>query len=208
MPVALGSKGQADFTQPIELMMDCHRRIEHFLAVLGKVTERYAARDLDAEGREALRTALDYFQQAAPRHTCDEEQSLFPRLRQVDDADVRQALAEIDHLEADHRDAEAAHAQVERIGRQWLAAGRLPVTERAQLLATLDVLTRTYARHIQIEDQRIFTLASRVLDVGSLAEVGMEMRLRRAEAPGRRGSRCAERRRRELVEGSRPVAQG
>ncbi len=30
MPVNIGDKHQADFSQPIELMMDCHRRIESF----------------------------------------------------------------------------------------------------------------------------------------------------------------------------------
>lgn len=200
MPVALGSKGQADFTQPIELMMDCHRRIEHFLGVLCRVAERYGSRALDPEGREALRTSLDYFQQAAPRHTSDEEQSLFPRLRKVDAPAVRQALAELDHLEAEHRDAEVAHAQVEWIGRQWLMDGELSASQRAQLLATLEVLTQTYARHIEIEDRRIFALASQVLDAGTLAQVGMEMKLRRAASPGRQGSRCEERRKRLLTQ--------
>ena len=50
MPIPLGTTGQPDFTQPIELMMDCHRRIEHFLGVLQRVVERYADQPLDAVG--------------------------------------------------------------------------------------------------------------------------------------------------------------
>ncbi len=125
MPVNVGTTGQPDFTQPIELMMDCHRRIEHFLAVLQKLAERYANRPLDDEGRAALETAMNYFRSAAPRHTADEEESLFPRMRQVDDPQVRQAMAQIDRLESDHRRAEAAHARLDELGRRWLNDGTL-----------------------------------------------------------------------------------
>ena len=35
------------------------------------------------ETRVALESALRYFREAAPKHTADEEESLFPRLRQM-----------------------------------------------------------------------------------------------------------------------------
>jgi len=198
MPVPLGSKGQADFTQPIELMMDCHRRIEHFLAVLQKLAERYAKQPLDDEGREALETALNYFRSAAPRHTADEEQSLFPRMRQVESPQVKQAMAEIDRLESDHRKAEAAHARLDELGRQWLDDGTLSGEPLAEFRGLLDELATAYGEHIPIEDQSVFVLAKRVLDDEQLQAVGEEMRQRRIEDPGRPGSRCAQRRSRRL----------
>ncbi len=198
MAVPMGSKGQPDFTQPIELMMDCHRRIEHFLGVLRQVSERYARTELDAEGRAALETALNYFRQAAPRHTADEEVSLFPRMRERDDPDVQRALAELDRLEADHRKAEGAHERLDELGRGWLEAGRLGADEHAELVSLLAELTDAYTEHIRLEDERVFVLASRVLSESALERVGQEMRQRRADQPGRSGSRCAERRQREL----------
>ena len=66
MPINLGTTGQPDFTEPIDLMMDCHRRIEHFLGVLQRVAGRYTDQPLDAQGRDALETALNYFRSAAP----------------------------------------------------------------------------------------------------------------------------------------------
>jgi len=198
MAIPMGSQGQADFTQPIELMMDCHRRIEHFLAVLQKLAERYANQPLDDEGREAMETSLNYFLSAAPRHTADEEESLFPRMRRIDDPRVREAMAQIVRLESDHRKAEAAHARLDELGRRWLTKGTLSVDAFAEFRDLLGELARAYGEHIPIEDDGVFVLAKRVLDDEQLQAVGEEMRQRRIEDPGRPGSRCAERRQQRL----------
>jgi len=198
MPVNLGTIGQPDFDQPIELMMDCHRRIEDFLDVLQNVAARYTDQPLDTQGREALETAMNYFRSAAPRHTADEEQSLFPRMREVDSPQVKQAMAEIDRLESDHRKAEAAHARLDELGRQWLADGTLSGDPLAEFRGLLDELATAYGEHIPIEDQSVFVLAKRVLDDEQLQAVGEEMRQRRIEDPGRPGSRCAQRRQERL----------
>lgn len=194
MPVQLGTQGQADFSQPIELLMDCHRRIEHFLQVLDRVAQRYSNKDLDQQGREALETSLNYFQHAAPRHTADEEESLFPRMRQDKSAHVRQVMERIDRLEADHRQAELAHERIDKLGRQWLAQGSLPTEQVLEFESILHALTLDYQQHITLEDQQVFTLASKLLDPDALSQVGQEMRLRRQDNPGRPGSRCAQKR--------------
>ncbi len=199
MPVQLGAQGQPDFSQPIELMMDCHRRIEHFLDVLLRITNLYAAVPLDEQGRTALLTALDYFKQAAPRHTADEEQSLFPRMRQTGDPALLEAMARMDGLEADHRRAELAHGRLDDLGRRWLKYGQLDKPLVTKFRSILHELNSVYREHIAMEDQQVFTLASKVLDKDALAEVGDEMKARRKENPGRPGSRCAQRRQAELV---------
>jgi hemerythrin-like domain-containing protein len=194
MTISLGAKGQADFTRPIELMMDCHRRIEHFLGVLRIVADRCCDGVLDPEARRALETALNYFHYAAPRHTADEEHSLFPRLRCSAGLAIRAAMVDLDQLESDHRQAAMVHSQVESIGRGWLAGGTLDPRRRLAFQSALAGLADTNARHIHLEDHSVFALASRVLDPVQLAEVGREMKARRAEVPGRDGSRCAKRR--------------
>lgn len=194
MPIPLGTQGQADFSQPIELLMDCHRRIEHFLKVLDRVAQEYVRRPLDQQGREALETSLNYFKQAAPRHTADEEESLFPRLRQNGQQHAREIMERIDRLEADHRQAEAAHEVIDQLGKQWLAAGTLSTADLLLFEATLHALTEDYQRHIELEDHEVFTLASEMLDKSLLEQVGHEMRQRRQLNPGRQGSRCAQKR--------------
>jgi hemerythrin-like domain-containing protein len=133
MPIALGDRPLANFTQPLEMLQDCHRRIEHFLGVLKKVASQFSVGELSDEARRALEVSLTYFAEAAPRHTADEEESLFPRMRTSPDPAVQAALAELDRLEADHRRAEEMHERVEGISRRWLRAGRLADTELAEL---------------------------------------------------------------------------
>ena len=60
MAVNLGDKPLAGFGEPIEMMKDCHRRIEHFLNVLRKVEGRFGEGVLDDEGRRAPPTNAAY----------------------------------------------------------------------------------------------------------------------------------------------------
>lgn len=199
MTLPMGFKGQPDFTQPIELLADCHRRIEKFLAVLRRVVERSLDGELDGESRAALETALRYFRQAAPRHTADEEVSLFPRLRSIDHPRAKEAMALIAELESDHRVADSAHARVDAICSVWLADGILYEATRGELKATLAELAEHYERHIKLEEESVFSVAAQVLDADRLREIGREMQRRRHDDPGRPGSKCAERRVRSQV---------
>jgi hemerythrin-like domain-containing protein len=179
IPVSLGGKPLADFTQPIEMMRDCHRRIEHFLDALRTVIVRPGEGNLTDEGRRALETALRYFKDFAPRHVADEEQSLFPRMRSSADANVKEALLELDGLECDHRRGESLHTTVERLGRLWLKSGHLDQSQRERLRAAIDELAAMYAGHIHLEEQRVFALASELLNAQQLREIGNEMKRRR-----------------------------
>jgi hemerythrin-like domain-containing protein len=185
IPIQLGGKPLADFTQPIDMLKDCHRRIEHFFEVLERAVEEFGDRELSGAERHSLEAALRYFRQAAPHHTADEEHSLFPRMRRSHHPAVRAALAELDRLESDHRRAEVLHARIEEAGRRWLEAGRLTPADRDLLRAWLDELATAYAAHIRLEDERVFELASQALNAEELREVGQEMQARRAPAPCR-----------------------
>jgi hemerythrin-like domain-containing protein len=194
MPVSLGAGPLAGFDRPIDLLMDCHRRIERFLDVLLRVAEVAQANavkelPLDQEHREALETAMNYFQAAAPRHTQDEEHSLFPLLKQhEDDPAIRQALREIERLETEHRAADALHAETNRLAERLLSEGRLPAADAALLCDTLRSLKVLYLRHIEAEDHGVFPLARRALSDEQLQRVGREMAARRAADGDERSS--------------------
>ena len=179
MPIQLGQRPDHGFNNPLGLLSDCHRRIERFLDVLILVVEQSSDGRLTPPQRQALEGALRYFKAAAPKHTRDEEASLFPRLRAADQPDVRDALAKLDQLEADHDRADAAHARVDAIGTTWLAEGTLPAPSREELSRLLGDLRELYRRHIAVEDAELFPLAARVLDGAQLASVGREMADRR-----------------------------
>src|ERR1044072_5942127 len=97
MPVQIGQRAES-FSNPLGLLTDCHRRIEMFLRALTTVAGKSDGA-LDAEQRDALEKSLTYFRDAAPKHPADEEESLFPRMRRVENAEVRAALAQVDSLE-------------------------------------------------------------------------------------------------------------
>lgn len=179
MPIQIGQHSDHGFDEPLGLLSDCHRRIEHFLGVLTAVANQAAAAELIPAYRSALEGAIRYFAVAAPKHTADEEDSLFPRLRHSDDPALAQALASLDVLEHDHDEAEAHHAAVDELVRRWLANGWLPPTDLDQLRDRLAHLQALYRRHIAIEDQQVFPAAKQALDREQIEQIGGEMAARR-----------------------------
>jgi hemerythrin-like domain-containing protein len=177
MPVQIGDKSH-NFTDPTGLLTDCHRRIEMFMSSLQAVAEAIDRPPSD-EVRAALENALRYFAQAAPKHTADEESSLFPRMRRLDDAQVRSALSELDRLEGDHRVAEPLHGEVQRIGEHYLATGSLSDAEIQLFRKGVATLASMYKQHIELEDSVIFPVAARVLSEHDKALIAAEMAERR-----------------------------
>jgi uncharacterized protein (DUF2249 family)/hemerythrin-like domain-containing protein len=178
MPIRLGAAPAHGFDEPLELLSECHRRIEHFLGILHKVAHT-AGPALDAAQQKAVEAALTYFRTAAPRHNEDEERSLFPLLRACPGSEVAAAFEAIGTLEHDHQDAEPAHQEVDRLYRQWIEAGALGDRDRQELIRLLDNLTQMYRRHIEVEDRRIFPLAAGALNREQLGRLGGEMARRR-----------------------------
>ena len=180
MPIRIGKQIESDYSNPLGLLSGCHRRIEQFLDVLIKVTSQARGADLSEDQRNGLEVALRYFREAAPKHTLDEEESLFPRMLASADERARSALALLDELHADHVSAEVAHMEVEALGNNWLSDGFLSVERADRLSALLEQLKSTYQRHIAIEDLEVFPLAGQVLNALDLGAVGREMALRRS----------------------------
>jgi hemerythrin-like domain-containing protein len=185
MPVIIGAKPGGDFSNPMGLLTDCHRRIERFLGVLVKVAEQAQGAAMTPLQKEEWLRALEYFRNAAPRHTADEEESLFPRLRQIDEQRVKDALAKMQELEDDHVQANGWHDEVDRLGRRWLADGTLAREEAERLTDVLARLTALYEHHLPLEDETIFPLATAVLPHTEKARMGVEMAQRRGLDPQR-----------------------
>jgi hemerythrin-like domain-containing protein len=184
MPIQIGRPPDHTFTEPLGLLGDCHRRIEYFLGVLISVTGRTPGGLLVPAQRAELETALAYFATAAPKHTADEEESLFPRLRDTDDPAAKHALKLLAQLERDHDTAERHHHAVEVLVQQWLAHGGLERAETAKLRGHLAALRSLYRRHIDVEDCELFPAAARLLSATQIADIGREMAARRSTRIG------------------------
>lgn len=179
MLVKIGQPVDHGFDSPLGLLSDCHRRIEQFLSVLVTVADARRGAELTQPDRQVLTAALHYFRTAAPRHSADEEQSLFPRLRSSKDPQALAAVEALERLEADHRVAEDHHDAVDALAQRWLNEGTLPAGDARLLREHLVALERLYLRHIGIEDQELFPAAGRVLTPSDIEAMGREMAARR-----------------------------
>ncbi len=135
------------------LLADCHRRIERFLTVLVRVVGTAKGGPLNEDQRLAMETALSYFREAAPKHTEDEEASLFPRLRLLERPEVKTALAKVDMLQRQHLEMEKGHAEVDRLGWKWLGSGTLPAADAQRLSEVLSTLEQLHRDHIEVEER-------------------------------------------------------
>src|SRR5215831_20155259 len=178
MGIQIGAKPDSGFDDPIGMLKDCHRRIEQFLHVLCLVVERAPGRPLTEEESSAVQSALQYFRVGGQRHTADEEESLFPRMRT--ERATSGALKEIDALEADHREADELHLAVEKLYTAWSERGRpLNSEDEQRLRAATQRLRQLYQGHIKVEENLVFPTAAGSLDAETIAAIGAEFRERR-----------------------------
>ncbi len=177
MPVQIGAKTH-NFTDPTGLLSDCHRRVEMFLGTLEAVAN-VIDRPATEETRRALESALRYFAQAAPKHTADEEESLFPRLRQIHDPEIESAFSKLEQLENEHRWAAPLHAEVDRLGALYLLTGNLSSPEVGDFRHAVASLASMYKQHIDVEDSMVFPLAARMLSNTEKIAIAEEMAARR-----------------------------
>jgi len=175
MAIQIGAKPDSGFDDPIGMLTDCHRRIESFLRILHAVVERAPGRSLTGEERDAVQAALQYFRTGGKRHTADEEESLFPRLRKS----AADSFKDIDRLESDHREANDLHGSVERLYSTWIESGGISSDDTMQLLPETARLKQLYSDHILVEETIVFARALQVLDSHAIAAIGTEFRFRR-----------------------------
>ena len=177
MPVQIGSVAH-NFSNPTGLLSDCHRRVEMFIGSLKAVAD-VSDRALNDETRHSLDLALRCFREAAPKHTADEEESLFPRLRQISDPELQACLARLDALEEDHRWAEPLHQTVDGLGRKYLEHGRLSPYDAHIFRESVYKLHAMYQRHIEVEDKEVFPVADKLLSSHLKSQIAEEMAERR-----------------------------
>ncbi len=200
MSLQLGTQPQPDFDQPIELIKDCHRRIEYFFDILRKISELKGS-SLDKSHREALEKSLHYFKFATPKHTQDEEDSVFARLRNSTTSEAIAAIKLIDTLEHQHKQANVIHTQIDALGNLWLKNDKLEEEYALQFYQLVEHLKFFYDQHIAIEENHVFPAAVSVLTDEQMSEVSQEMRDRRNLNPECKTSKSAKRRVSKIKQG-------
>jgi hemerythrin-like domain-containing protein len=159
-------------TDAIEHLVACHRRIEQRLDILER------AGSLLPEKPEqcllAIANSLRFMDTSGMLHTVDEEESVFPRLRQAATPDE---LAYLDNLEKEHNEADAVYAQLKVVVAK-LTQHAIPelIAEYRELVSRLAQL---YRGHIASEDIVLVEMGHRALTEDQLATIQAEMRARR-----------------------------
>jgi iron-sulfur cluster repair protein YtfE (RIC family) len=157
----------------VELLVDCHARIRHFVALAGRIAER-GAEDPSAVP-DAARAVVRYFTEALPLHARDEEESIVPRLRGREPA----LDAALEVMQREHVEHEAA------LGR-LVAACRLLAEAPGRIVELAPAVGREAAflaghfeAHLANEEQVIFPALRRLLDPAADASLVAEIRGRR-----------------------------
>lgn len=157
------------FDSPIEMLLACHDKVRRFAGLCPRLDQHAALHGADEEARAAAASVLRYFQLAAPLHHADEEEDLFPALRELGDASL---TARIDELDAEHGHL----GELWYCLQPWLEAmsqgARHPAPPELGAFATL------YPEHASREEREVYPAAVR-LPPDRLAGIGQRMAQRR-----------------------------
>ena len=172
-----------DFANPLGLLVHCHERIEGQLETLCRAAEVLRSGDLKSILRAfaAIDAACKHFAIAGAKHTADEEESLFPRLRKHGGAGGEEALAAMTELESQHRTAEQMHKQFDEFVLTLPRDGSADSRELDCFSEMASELFAFYRPHIFMENNLVFPIAGRVLPASEINALGQEMRERRQD---------------------------
>jgi hemerythrin-like domain-containing protein len=158
--------------EPLEHLVACHDRILQRLETLERVGENFDAQPEAAV--QALYRTLDFFNTSGRLHTEDEEESVFPRIREHIGA---AGIEYLDALEEQHRQKEAVYDQLRRL------AGELRESVTPERVATYrnvaGQLCDLYRAHIASENEVLVRMGHEALSSEELASIREEMRSRR-----------------------------
>lgn len=164
---------------PLEMLSACHGRVASQCDTLQRLDQHLAQHGSDTAAREAATAVMRYFDLAAPHHHADEEQDLFPHLREAmagsDAVCIRQLT---DRLCAEHRVLEGQW-QALRAVLQGIAQGQAVRPAPGQV----DAFVAAYQAHIECEENELLPMATRLLADAQLAQIGQAMRQRRGIGP-------------------------
>ena len=159
----------------LEELLGCHERIRRFARMAGMLAGASAA-----EVAEGALATHRYFAIALPLHAADEDLSFAPRLAYAEPTpEVLAALAEMTH---EHELIEAALA--ENLPR-WLELSQDPARQAALasgLAAGAATIFALFDTHLEKEERVLFPAARRSFTPEMIADLGEELRARRAPA--------------------------
>ena len=161
-----------DPTDPVGLLLDCHKRIRHFTGVAQKMIGPHDADDESV--RLAAESVARYFEKALPLHAEDEDDSLLPRLEGAGVA------CETERMHAEHAEI---HSLIGELLPSWkkLIANPASLPElREPLAGPTQRLSDVFDKHLAYEEAELFPHVRDALEEPLRRKIFAEMRARRA----------------------------
>ncbi|WP_024304393.1 hemerythrin domain-containing protein [Pseudogulbenkiania sp. MAI-1] len=166
----LGQTAAPSFDAPLEMLVACHDKVRHFCSLLDKLPGYLAEHGVTPALQGSVDGILRYFDVAGPAHHADEEEELFPLLRQrLPDTDTP-----LSRLAADH----VLLGQRWQVLRRQLVALQGGTAERVDAEA-IHAFTAHYRMHAQLEEDWLFPLVAANLSDEELHRAGQHMAARR-----------------------------
>lgn len=159
--------------EPADFLYACHRRIEQRIDAIERAAAALA--DRPEEALTALVSAMAFLDTSGALHTEDEEESVFPRLRQSLERGEWALLASLEH---DHVEADRLAARL----REIVERARRGEPALPELRALAQQFVAFYRRHIAWEDETLIPMVQRLLSADEQRQVAAEIRARRSRA--------------------------
>lgn len=161
------------FEDPLAVLKTAHQGIETQLAALELLPAQLAAHGADAAARETARFALRFFATTAADHERDEEEDLFPLLRERA-GERAEISAVINEIERDHATLEAQWHRLRRL-LEAIVRGDQDRVDASDVAG----FAWLYRRHLEKESAIVLPFAREALTPSERAVLGERMAIRR-----------------------------
>ena len=156
----------------ISLLLGCHQRIRHFTQVALRLAENpYAPA---ADRADAAKSVLRYFQIALPLHEADENESVYPRLREK---------LSVGELSEANETMVSQHTEIDRVIAEliplWQSTADRGEQLDSHLLATTEYLQQLWDIHLSLEEEQVIPALREHLTQRDLSAIRAEMTSRR-----------------------------
>lgn len=171
------------FDDPFALFRSVHRRIEQRLGLLRGLADRLEDGDLAvrAEALAVLESVHAFLSTAGIHHTADEEEDLYPLLRETGDPECLHAL---DELEQEHMRLEPILVAFDRLAGRLVATELLDAESVGALRRLVIAMDELYRAHLRHEEGTLFPRAEAILTPDQINRLSQGMRDRRGGRPG------------------------
>lgn len=176
--IAFAPSQQSTEQDPVDLLLACHSRIRNFTAI----AERIAAvghNAAPAEVANAAEAVHRYYTVALPLHEADENETVYPRLRDAMTAAGAPAEA-VEQMVEQHGPIDDLIAQLVPLWQRLQSAPEQLPAVAADMTAQCARLRQLWDQHLALEEETVFPAIRRYLDAAALNEMREEMRARRS----------------------------